>query len=111
MTRLGENDPATAGAERKTNREESAFVGLPRIYGGCARGPPVFFISKKQEMEDAEMSEWIRIKLRIFIKMLSGRQSLPMFPMRCMRHLQIHSAGRHMQKKCGICATSQHVVT
>lgn len=68
MTRLGENDPATAGAERKTNREENVFVRLPRIYGGCARGPPVFFISKKQEMEDTEMSEWIRIKIKDFYK-------------------------------------------
>ena len=39
-----------------------------RECGFCARGPPVSFISKKQEMEDTEMSEWIRIRIKDFYK-------------------------------------------
>lgn len=41
---------------------------LLHLYGSGTRGPPVSFISKKQEMEDTEMSEWIRIRIKDFYK-------------------------------------------
>ena len=41
---------------------------LLHLYGVCTRGPPVSFISKKQEMEDTEMSEWIKIRIKDFYK-------------------------------------------